>query len=69
MASRLWRVMQIIEANRHWAEQLEAAAAAADPTLAPMLVDIAVQRREFAEQVYELYRGSEGAPVGRRDAA
>ena len=69
MASRLWRVMQIIETNRHWAEQLEAAAAAADPALAPMLVDIAAQRREFAEQVYEFFRSSEGAPAGRRDAA
>jgi hypothetical protein len=69
MASRLWRVMQIIESNRHWAEQLEAAAATADPTLAPMLVDIAEQRREFAEQVYELFQGSQGAPAGRRDAA
>lgn len=68
MASRLWRVMQIIESNRHWAEQLEAAAETADPALAPMLVDIAVQRREFADQVYDLFRSSDEA-AGRRDAA
>jgi hypothetical protein len=69
MASRLWRVMQIIEANRYWAEQLDAAASTADPTMAPLLADIADQRREFAEQIYELFRGQAQDGSGRRDAA
>jgi hypothetical protein len=53
MASSLWLVMQVIEANRHCAEQLESAASTADPVLAPLLTEIAVQSRRFADEIYE----------------
>jgi hypothetical protein len=53
MASNLWLVMQVIEANRHSAEQLETAASTADPRLAPILSKIAAQSRRFADEVYE----------------
>jgi hypothetical protein len=55
MASTLWRVMQIIEANRHVADQLDAAASTADAALSPVLAGMAVQRRTIAEQIYDQY--------------
>jgi hypothetical protein len=56
MASILWRVMQLIEANRHLAEQLETAASRADLGAAPTLSDVAAQRRRIAEEIYAQYR-------------
>jgi hypothetical protein len=44
--------MQVIEANRHSAEQLESAASTADPRLAPILSQIAAQSRRFADEIY-----------------
>ena len=64
MASTLWRVMQLIEANRHLAEQLETAASKADLALAPALTDVAAQRRRIADEIYDQYRRDE---VGIRD--
>jgi hypothetical protein len=58
MASALWRVMQVIETNRHLAEQLETAASTADPALAPALADVAAQRRKFADEIYDQYRSA-----------
>jgi hypothetical protein len=67
MASALWRVMQLIEANRHLAEQLETAASTADPALAPELTDVAAQRRRFANEIYDQYRRDE--VMGIREAS
>ncbi len=64
MASSLWRVMQLIEANRHWAEQLEISASTADPAVAARLADIAHERREFADKVYDLFQRNEAVPAG-----
>ena len=69
MASRLWRTMQIIEANRHRAEQLEAAASTAHPAVAPVLTGIAVQHRAFADRIYALFRGERTAPEGEGGCA
>jgi hypothetical protein len=63
MASTLWRVMQLIEANRHLAEQLDAAATTADPVRAPVLAGMAVERRTIAEEIYDQYR-REGTVAG-----
>jgi hypothetical protein len=59
MASNIWQVMQRVEENRYRAEQLETAASAADSSLGSLLADIAVQRREIAEQHYALWRDAE----------
>lgn len=63
MASQLWQVMQRIEANRHRAEQLEAAASTADSASARMMVRIAAQRREIADQLYALFLSDGGEAV------
>jgi hypothetical protein len=52
MAKSLWLVMQVIETNRHSAEQLETAAAMADPDVASLLNEIAAQSRRFADEIY-----------------
>jgi hypothetical protein len=65
MASNLWLVMQVIEANRHSAEQLETAAATADPDLAPVLNAIAAQSRRFADEIYAAMKS--GAAASQRD--
>lgn len=59
--------MQFVEANRHRAEALELAAAyARSPSYRALLNDIAAQRREMAEQMWELQTGkSEVTPVRR----
>lgn len=62
MASSLWLVMQVIEVNRHCAEQLETAASTADPVLAPLLSDIADQSRRFADEVYEAVKTGGAVP-------
>ena len=66
MASSLWLVMQVIEANRHSAEQLETAASTADPRLAPILSQIAAQSRRFADEVYEAMKS--GSVTAGNDA-
>jgi hypothetical protein len=53
MARSLWLVMQVIETNRHSAEQLETAAAMADPDVASLLNEVAAQSRRFADEIYE----------------
>lgn len=57
---RLWRAMQYIEHNRHIAETLEARAPAFEPTNASLLMCMAAQHRQLAEQMYALWSG--GAP-------
>jgi hypothetical protein len=52
MASSLWLVMQVIESNRHSAEQLETAASTADPALAVLLNEIAAESRRFADEIH-----------------
>lgn len=54
--SALWRVMQLIEANRHLAERLETAALTADAATAPVLARAADQRRRLADEIYDRYR-------------
>jgi hypothetical protein len=61
MASRLWLVMQLIEANRHSAERLETAASTADANLAPLLNEIAAQSRRFADEIYEAVQSGSAA--------
>ena len=56
MASKLWHAMQLIESNRHVAEQLEIASSTADPALASLLADVARRRRKIAEEMNEQYR-------------
>jgi hypothetical protein len=65
MASSLWLVMQVIETNRHSAEQLETAASTADPNLARLLTEIASQSRRFADQIYEAMKS--GGPTADRE--
>jgi hypothetical protein len=59
MATSFWQVMQQVEENRHRAELLESAASAAGSELGALLTDIAVQRREIAEQYFALWQGGE----------
>jgi hypothetical protein len=77
MARSLWLVMQVIETNRHSAEQLETAAAIADPDVASLLNEIAAQSRRFADEIYEAMKSGnaaaesddESSPPLRRRAA
>jgi TorA maturation chaperone TorD len=55
--------MQRVEANRHRAEQLEAAALTADSAFTSLMARIAVQRREIADQFYALFLGEGAKPV------
>ena len=64
MANTLWVVMQVIEANRHCAEQLEAAASTADPIHAPLLSQIAAESRRFADEIYEVVQSGRPLPAG-----
>ena len=59
MAITLWQAMQLVEANRHRAEQLEDAASTASPDLSALLIAAAAQRREIAEQIYALWQERE----------
>ena len=61
MASSLWLVMQVIESNRHSAEQLETAASTADPGLAPLLTEIAAQSRRFADEIHKAVKSGSAA--------
>ncbi len=63
MASNLWQVMQRVEANRHRAEQLEAAASTTDSAFTSLMARIAVQRREIADQFYALFLGEGAKPL------
>jgi len=64
MTTKVWQVMQQIEAHRHRAERLEAAASTASPLSAALLSDIAHQRREIAERLYALWRAGEMESAG-----
>jgi hypothetical protein len=59
-----WRVMQLVEANRHRAEQLEAAARRCIYGNAELLIRLARQRREIAEQAYDLWLRGRGEGAG-----
>ncbi len=63
MAITLWQAMQLVEANRHRAEQLEDAASTASPDLSALLTAAAVQRREIADQIYALWQEREFAEL------
>ena len=63
MAITLWQAMQLVEANRHRAEQLEDAASTASADLGAILVAAAAQRREIAEQIYALWQEREFAQL------
>ena len=63
MAITLWQAMQLVEANRHRAEQLEDAASTASPDLSALLIAAAVQRREIADQIYALWQEREFAQL------
>ena len=61
MARSLWLVMQVIETNRHSAEQLETAASTADPDVASLLNEIAAQSRRFADEIYAAMKSGNAA--------
>jgi hypothetical protein len=63
MATTLWQVMQLVEANRHGADQLEEAASRASADLSALLSAAAVRRREIADQIYALWQNREFAQI------
>jgi hypothetical protein len=53
----MWAAMQSIETNRHIADMFEAKAATARPAVRPLLMDMAAQHRDLADQTYAQWSG------------